>query len=66
MTEAEEFFVSGFCKAQNQTRTVTALAGADEAGVTVLLETDCAWGPCPHSNNCILIRQAMEDAGAAG
>ncbi len=55
----EEQFVSGFCKAQNQTRMVECIFSVDPDGKRELTETDCAYGKCPHSGDCLLIRNAL-------
>ena len=39
-----EEFINGFCKAQNQS----------------FLDSDCAYGMCSHSRECLLMAQAME------
>ena len=56
----EEIFVSGFCKVQNQTRTVLVEISRDEKGEITFAESDCAYGNCPHTGDCLLMRQALE------
>ncbi len=51
----EEMFVSGFCKAQNQSRMVLCEVRVDAQGTVQILDTDCAWGKCPHSDGCLLM-----------
>ncbi len=58
----EERFVSGFCKAQNQTRMVICVFEETAPGSHTLVETDCAWGCCEHSASCRLIAAAVEES----
>lgn len=53
----EEFF-SGFCKLQNQTRMVICEIEELEDGSRNLLSSDCAYGKCEHSQDCLLMGQA--------
>lgn len=53
--ETEETFLSGFCKTQNQTRTVCCEYTTDENGRKEITETDCSYGACPYSRFCVLI-----------
>lgn len=53
-----EEFVSGFCKAQNQTRMVVCEFEELEDGSRRLLSSDCAYGKCEHSRDCLLMRNA--------
>lgn len=53
----EEEFVSGFCKAQNQTRTVLCEFDIDETGKRMLADSDCAYPDCPHAGGCLLMGQ---------
>ena len=48
----EEYFISGFCRCQNQTRTVTLSFEDGEEG-----ETDCLYGDCPHEGSCEIAAQ---------
>lgn len=57
MGEITEEFISGFCKAQNQTRMVICEIEQMEDGSRQLLSSDCAYGKCEHSQNCLLMRQ---------
>ncbi|WP_283681085.1 ubiquinone biosynthesis protein UbiE [Parablautia sp. Marseille-Q6255] len=50
-----EEFVSGFCKAQNQTRMVVCEFEEDETGRRHLTGADCAYGKCEHSRDCLLM-----------
>lgn len=54
-----EEFVSGFCKSQNQTRMVICELEENEDGSKSLLSSDCAYGVCEHSGDCLLIRQVL-------
>ena len=56
--ETEEF-ISGFCKAQNQTRMVLCEFLIRPDGSKELTETDCAYGSCPHTGDCLLMKQAL-------
>ena len=53
--DIEESFVSGFCKAQNQTRMVICEFEKKSDGTRVFLDSDCAYGCCPHSGDCLLM-----------
>lgn len=55
--EITEEFISGFCKAQNQTRMVICELEVQEDGSTELLSSDCAYGVCEHSGDCLLMGQ---------
>lgn len=61
--ETEEF-VSGFCKAQNQTRRVLCEFKIRPDGEKELVSADCAFGRCPHSGSCLLM--SAFDFGTAG
>lgn len=52
-----EEFISGFCKAQNQTRMVICEMEIREDGSRKLLSSDCAYGKCEHSKDCLLMEQ---------
>lgn len=54
MEFTEEFF-SGFCKAQNQTRTVLCEFEIRSDGSKVLLSSDCVYGKCSHTQDCLLM-----------
>lgn len=60
MGEILEEFFSGFCKAQNQTRTVFCEFEVKEDGSRKLLSSDCAYGKCQHSKDCKLMGSAFE------
>lgn len=57
--EMEEF-ISGFCKLQNQSRMVLCEFEVQEDGSRKLTDTDCAYGVCPHSGDCLLMAQVKE------
>lgn len=54
----KEYFISGFCRSQNQTRTVT-LSLSVENGRTEE-ETDCSYGSCLHEGSCEIAREIKE------
>ncbi|MCI6866550.1 MAG: ubiquinone biosynthesis protein UbiE [Lachnospiraceae bacterium] len=56
-SEITEEFISGFCKAQNQTRMVVCELEKLEDGSIKLLSSDCAYGKCEHSKDCLLMGQ---------
>ncbi len=56
----EEQFVSGFCKAQNQSRMVECIFEVAADGSRRLTETDCAYGNCPHTDDCLLMKNVLE------
>lgn len=58
--EITEAFVSGFCKAQNQSRMVLCEYRQEPDGTKTFLESDCAYGTCSHSRQCALMEQAIE------
>ncbi|MDO4475154.1 MAG: ubiquinone biosynthesis protein UbiE [Lachnospiraceae bacterium] len=55
MAEIREETVSGFCKAQNQTRRIFCELEEDEQGKLRIVDTDCAYGNCPHTGDCLLM-----------
>lgn len=55
----EEMFVSGFCKAQNQTRMVLCEVQRDSDGNVQIMDTDCAYGKCPHTKDCLLMKDGI-------
>ncbi len=55
-TIIEEMY-SGFCKALNETRTVFC-EFVEKDGKRSLSQADCAYGTCPHTETCLLMRQA--------
>lgn len=61
--EIEEKFISGFCRAQNQTRMVVCEFERKPDGSMVFLGSDCAYGACPHSGVCSLMAQAERENG---
>ena len=56
-SEITEEFISGFFKAQNQTRMVVCELEKLEDGSIKLLSSDCAYGKCEHSKDCLLMGQ---------
>lgn len=52
-----EEIVSGFCKLQNQTRMVICEVEQKEDGGRELISSDCAYGKCEHSRDCLLMGQ---------
>ena len=54
-----EEFVSGFCKLQNQTRMVICEIETGEDGKKVVVSSDCAYGKCEHSRDCLLMGQVL-------
>ncbi len=59
MQETEEF-ISGFCKRQNQTRTVLCEFEIVGEGSRKLVESDCDYGRCEHSRSCRLMQEALQ------
>ena len=57
--EEREIFCNGFCRAQNQGRTVTCVYVKQEKGWT-LDEVDCAFEKCLHRGACDIARQIRE------
>lgn len=55
----EEEFVSGFCKMQNQTRMVICEIEEKEDGSREVLSSDCAYGKCEHSKDCLLMGKIL-------
>lgn len=55
--DADEVFVSGFCKMQNQSRMVICEVRTRKDGTKEILSSDCAWGKCEHSRTCLLMGQ---------
>ena len=51
----DEILVSGYCRAQDQSRMVT-LEKIDGRG-----EADCAWPDCPYSHQCKLAERFREE-----
>lgn len=58
-----EEFLSGFCKLQNQTRMVLCEVETLENGKKQVLSSDCAYGVCEHSCNCLLMGQFLNADG---
>lgn len=52
----EEFFINGFCRVQNQGRTVTVVL-EKENGPWEVTEVDCAYGQCEHQPVCEVAKQ---------
>ena len=61
-TEGEliEEMYSGFCKTLNETRTVF-FEFENRGGKRFFAHADCAYGTCPHSKTCLLMKQAKEE-----
>ena len=55
----KEEFVSGFCKLQSQTRMVICELEETEDGRKTVLSSDCAYGKCEHSKDCLLMGQVL-------
>ena len=53
----EEFFVSGYCRAMDHSRTVTV---EEENGQWY---ADCGWGNCPYEGNCLIAAELREKTG---
>lgn len=56
----EETFISGFCKAQNQTRTVLCETEQKADGTNEIISTDCAYGKCEHTKDCLLMKNILQ------
>lgn len=55
----EEFFLSGYCRCQDQSRRVLLeLFGENE------YEADCLFGSCPHEAECQIAQQIREKLNA--
>lgn len=52
----EELFINGFCRVQNQGRTVTVVL-EKENGNWEVTEVDCAYGKCEHQTVCEVAKQ---------
>ena len=57
----EEVFLSGFCKAQNQPRTVMCEFEPDADGGESFVDSDCAFPECPHSGSCMVFRDIQKN-----
>ena len=55
-----EEFVSGLCKMQNQTRMVVCELEEMPDGTKHLLSSDCAYGKCEHTGDCLLMGQIIK------
>ena len=56
----KEAFFTGYCRCQDQSRMVAAVAEDGE-----LTEADCSFGACPYEPNCTIaqkIREFLKDA----
>lgn len=49
----DEVFISGYCRALDQSRTVTV-------EIDVVVEADCAYPDCPHCQSCDLAKRIRE------
>ena len=56
-TRIDEEFISGFCKLQNQTRMVICEIEYQENGEKTVVSSDCAYGKCEHTGDCLLMGQ---------
>lgn len=56
----EEEIRNGFCKAQNQIRMVICEYEEKTDGSREFLSADCAYGKCPHTGDCLLMRSSAE------
>ncbi len=52
-----EEFLTGFCKLQNQTRIVICEVEKRSDGRQELISSDCCYGKCEHSKDCLLMGQ---------
>ena len=57
MEEIEEAVFNGFCKILNETRSVFCEFEVQD-GRLCLAEADCDYGACPHTETCVLMKQA--------
>ena len=53
----DEVFVSGYCRATDGSRTVTAEAYEGQ------WEADCAWPDCPFAPSCPIAKELNEKTG---
>mgnify|MGYP003316165044 FL=1 len=51
----KEFFISGYCRAIDQTRMVELVTEDGQ-----LAEVDCCYGSCVHEPNCQIAKQVRE------
>lgn len=61
--QEEEVILTGFCKMQNQTRMVICEVAYGEKGEIEVLSSDCAYGACSHTKDCLLMGRIAESAG---
>ena len=54
----EEYFISGFCRSQNQTRTITLCL--EKCGNEVEVDADCLYGKCQHQGSCEIAHEIEE------
>lgn len=59
MEEIIEQIISGFCRTNNQGRTVTC-EFTEKEGKTVLEEVDCLYENCIHKASCQIAKQIQE------
>lgn len=62
MEEIREEFLSGFCRQQNQGRTVTCEFQITGAGA-ILSFVDCGYKDCVHKGSCLIAEQIRELEG---
>lgn len=60
--EFTEEFISGFCKAQNQSRTVLCEFEVAPDGSRQMVSCDCAFGKCQHTKDCLLMKSYCSDS----
>lgn len=51
----KEFFISGYCRAIDQSRMVELVTEDGQ-----LAEVDCCYGSCVHEPNCLIAKQIKE------
>ena len=51
----KEIFISGYCRALDQSRMVELVTNDGE-----LIEVDCCYGSCVHEPNCQIAKQIRE------
>lgn len=60
MDEVIEAFISGFCRSNNETRTVACEYERQPDGSLKLTEFDCNHEACPNSAACLIYKEALE------
>lgn len=59
MSEIKEEFLSGFCRQQNQGRSVTCEFQITEEGARLSF-VDCGYKNCVHKGSCLIAGQIQE------